>query len=50
MTDAGIMDPDEPIELREGELIAVPAEKYALARATLAMARNCFALYQISGL
>ena len=42
MTDAGIMDPDEPIELRDGELIAVPAEKYAHARATLAMARKLF--------
>jgi Uma2 family endonuclease len=40
MVDAGIMSEDERVELREGELIAMPAEKFAHARATASIARK----------
>jgi Uma2 family endonuclease len=42
MVDAGIMDPKEPVELREGELIAMPAEKSAHGRASQILARKLF--------
>lgn len=40
MVDAGIMDAKEPVELREGELIAVPAEKFAHSKACFILARR----------
>src|SRR4051812_23568800 len=40
MVESGIMDPKEPVELREGELIAMPAEKFAHARAMETIARK----------
>lgn len=40
MMDAGILDASERVELIEGELIAMPAEKFAHARATMALARR----------
>lgn len=40
MLESGIMDAAEPVELREGELIAMPAEKYAHARAMHMIARK----------
>lgn len=40
MIDAGIMNPDEPVELREGELVEMPAEKFAHARAVATIARK----------
>jgi Uma2 family endonuclease len=42
MVDAGIMDPKEPVELREGELIRMPAEKFAHARAVDTILRKLF--------
>jgi Uma2 family endonuclease len=42
MVDAGIMDAEEPVELREGELIAMPAEKFAHGRASQVLARKLF--------
>jgi len=40
MIDAGILDPDEPVELREGELVVMPAEKFAHTRAMQLIARK----------
>jgi Uma2 family endonuclease len=40
MVDAGIMHPEEPIELRAGEFIAMPAEKFMHGRTTLMIARK----------
>lgn len=40
MVEIGIMDPKEPVELREGELIAMPAEKFAHARAMASIAHK----------
>ena len=42
MVEAGIMDPKEPVELREGELVAMPAEKFAHARAVDHILRKLF--------
>jgi Uma2 family endonuclease len=42
MVESGIMDPKEPVELREGELIAMPAEKFAHARAVDFILRKLF--------
>lgn len=42
MVEIGIMDAKEPVELREGELIAMPAEKFAHARAVDTILRKLF--------
>jgi len=42
MVETGIMGPKEPVELREGELIAMPAEKFAHSRATDFILRKLF--------
>jgi Uma2 family endonuclease len=42
MIDAGILDPSERLELIEGELIVMPAEKFAHARAATTIARRLF--------
>jgi len=42
MIDAEILDPNERLELIEGELIVMPAEKFAHARAMMALARRLY--------
>jgi Uma2 family endonuclease len=42
MVDAGIMGPKEPVELREGELVEMPAEKFAHARAVDTILRKLY--------
>jgi len=42
MIDAEILDPNERLELIEGELVVTPAEKFAHARATMALARRLY--------